>query len=292
MHLSPRQFASAIGVSESSVRRWADSGRIKMTRTPGGHRKIARSEAIRFIRHNAVSVVRPDLLQISEPRHRRRRAEAFAAQHDELAQALEEGNSELAFGLLWGMYVNGVSAADICDGPLRSAMQRIGDIWPSDPRGIFVEHRATNICIDVLNRLRSSFARSEGKLENVIGGAPEGDPYILPSLMAATVLVDSGHEAINLGPNTPLEVLSQSALETGARLVWVALTAPLPRTSIEPGLASLVRDLNKKAHIVLGGRAASRYRIPDVGNLHIFASMSEMAGFARGLRAKPHLVKS
>ena len=48
--LSPRQFAAAIGVSESSVRRWADGGQIKMTRTAGGHRKIARSEAIRFIR--------------------------------------------------------------------------------------------------------------------------------------------------------------------------------------------------------------------------------------------------
>jgi hypothetical protein len=34
--LSPRQFAEAIGVSESSVRRWADTGRIKMTRTAGG----------------------------------------------------------------------------------------------------------------------------------------------------------------------------------------------------------------------------------------------------------------
>ena len=65
-HLSPRQFAEAIGVSESSVRRWADDGRIQMTRTAGGHRKIARSDALRFIRTTSAQVVRPDLLQFSE----------------------------------------------------------------------------------------------------------------------------------------------------------------------------------------------------------------------------------
>jgi len=44
-----------------------------MTRAAGGHRKIAEAEAIRFSRSAAAEVVRPDLLQVSEPSHRHQR---------------------------------------------------------------------------------------------------------------------------------------------------------------------------------------------------------------------------
>src|SRR5215211_2356769 len=60
--LTPKDLADAIGASESSLRRWVDSGRVKMSRTAGGHRRIPLAEAIRFIRETHATVVRPDLL--------------------------------------------------------------------------------------------------------------------------------------------------------------------------------------------------------------------------------------
>jgi excisionase family DNA binding protein len=287
LFLSPRQFAEAIGVSESSVRRWADSGQIQMTRTAGGHRKIAQTEAIRFIRETSAQVIRPDLLELNEPRHRRRRAEAFAAQHEQLFSALEQGDAEVVVGLLTRMYVGGVSAASICDGALRHAMQRIGDKWPSDKRGIFVEHRATSICIDALNQLRSRFPASKDQNGIALGGAPEKDPYVLPSLMAATVLADVGFRVVNLGPNTPLDVLAQSSLELNAKLAWISFTAPLPKAQVENDLSKAARRLaRKKVFTVVGGRSASRFRLPTVANLRAFSSMTEMADFAEGLLGK------
>ena len=175
--LSPRQFAAAIGVSESSVRRWEDDGQIQMTRTAGGHRKIARAEAIRFIRETNANVVRPDLLVIAEPKHRRRRVEAFVAQDEQLFESPVAGKSEVVTGLLTRMSVNGVSAAEICDGPIRNVMRRIVEMWPSEKRAILIEHRATNICIDALNRLQSSFPVSRDAPEIAIGGVPENDAY-------------------------------------------------------------------------------------------------------------------
>lgn len=53
--LSPRELAQAIGVSESSIKRWIDDGLIGATKTAGGHRRIAGSEAIRFVREVARS---------------------------------------------------------------------------------------------------------------------------------------------------------------------------------------------------------------------------------------------
>ena len=64
--LSPKDLADAIGVSESSLKRWTDAGRIRASRTDGGHRRIALEDAVRFIREAGVPVVRPELLGMPE----------------------------------------------------------------------------------------------------------------------------------------------------------------------------------------------------------------------------------
>ena len=38
-----------LGVNESTVRRWADSGEIQVFRTPGGHRRFAEAELLAMI---------------------------------------------------------------------------------------------------------------------------------------------------------------------------------------------------------------------------------------------------
>jgi hypothetical protein len=102
--------------------------------------------------------------------------------------------------------------------------------------------------------------------------------------VVATVLADVGFRTVNLGPNTPLEVLGQSAKELGADLVWVSLTAPLPKAPLADELARLDRRLaRRQTPLVLGGRSAGRYKLPDSRNLHAFATLSEMAGFAAAL---------
>ena len=61
--ISPRHLAEAIGMSESSLKRWADRGFLSVTRTAGGHRRIAVQEAIRFIRSRELTILDPVLLE-------------------------------------------------------------------------------------------------------------------------------------------------------------------------------------------------------------------------------------
>ena len=42
--LTPAQVAQLFGVGPKTVTRWADSGRLRFIRTPGGHRRFRRSE--------------------------------------------------------------------------------------------------------------------------------------------------------------------------------------------------------------------------------------------------------
>jgi excisionase family DNA binding protein len=52
--LTSRQAADLLGLTHQTLRRWADSGRIPHHRTPGGHRRFARSDLIALRAERAV----------------------------------------------------------------------------------------------------------------------------------------------------------------------------------------------------------------------------------------------
>ena len=59
---SPRKIADALGVGESTVKRWIDAGRLEADRTLGGHRRVALDEVLRFVREEGTDVVYPEAL--------------------------------------------------------------------------------------------------------------------------------------------------------------------------------------------------------------------------------------
>lgn len=60
--LSPKQVARAIGVSEASLKRWCDKGKLTLTKTAGGHRRLHVSSVLRFLKDSGRELVRPEIL--------------------------------------------------------------------------------------------------------------------------------------------------------------------------------------------------------------------------------------
>lgn len=279
-YLSPRDLARAIGVSESSVKRWIDDGQIAVVRTTGGHRRIAPHEAVRFVRQSNLHVADPKILGFLDAR------KAAGTPEESLFEALRAGRRDQVLALIQGWFLAGRSAAWILDGPVASAMARIGALWKHGPEGIVQEHRATDLCIQALTQLRLALPPARADAPLAIGAAPSRDPYVLASLGAALVAQEAGMRAVNLGPETPLAVLRDAAVEQQAALVWLSISTAEGAASAKADLLGMVRALAPgHAQIVVGGRFA-RDLEPTYGTRVVFArGLAELAAFARGLLA-------
>jgi excisionase family DNA binding protein len=275
--LSPRQLADALGVSESSLKRWVDAGKIVAARTEGGHRKIALSEAVRFIRETGAPLAHPELLGMPEVAIAQQRA--LATDDDRLFAYLVQGDTLGARGWLLARYLAGASLEALGDGPIKDAMHALGELWRHDEAGIFVEHRGTDICLQALAQLRNTFEpRADAPL--ALGGAPEDDPYLLPTFLAATVIASAGLRAVNLGPDTPIAALQAAVAHHQPRLVWISASTQLPAAQAR-AIAAWVATLPSHVVAVVGGRESAR--IAREGTFRVGGSMTELAALARSV---------
>jgi excisionase family DNA binding protein len=260
--LTSRQLADAMGVSESSLKRWADDGRLRAWRTEGGHRRFALRDALQFVRRRRAPLVRPEILGVGAP-----------AGNEGFVTAALAGDADRARELLVARFASGESIASLCDGPIKDALARVGELWKHDPAGIYVEHRMTAVCVEVLAALRAMMPAPTGAL--VIGGSAPGDPYAVTSMMCAATLIDVGLRATNLGADTPVDSLLRAAGERPA-LVWLSIMAPPPPVTIA-AVSELAAELaRREVPLVIGGRWADT--IP--GPARRGASMAELAAIA------------
>lgn len=283
--LSPRDLADAIGVSESSVKRWVDNGLIPATKTAGGHRRIPVSEAVRFLRSSQSALLKPEALGLTDVASLSGDARAAANEGELLFDYLRDGRADPARGLILSMYLDGKTVAQIVDGPIRFAMEELGMLWKHDDNGIFWEHRATEIAVSAVIRLRMLIPPRAEDVPVAVGAAPAGDPYLLPSLCAAAVLESQGFNAVNLGPDTPFASLVGASQALRARLVWLSVSGKQPMEVLKSELTSLASTLHASGvPLIVGGNRARDLALPEHPAIHVGNSMSELEAMVKGLR--------
>ena len=285
VYLSPRELADALGVSESSLKRWADGGRLEVERTVGGHRRIPLGEAVRFVRVTGLRPVRPELLGLGEigAGPTETEGDERTPAQERFHAALREDRGEEARSLLVSLYLDGAGLGWICDAVIRSALARVGELWRENEAGVFLEHRATETCARALGEIRRLLPPLSPEAAVALGGASAGDVYRLPSAMAALVLAEAGFRDRDLGADTPVQATAAAIRHYRPGLVWQSFSVPPgdPRDA-RLGLGRLARAW-PSATLVVGGRAADSVPLQRHPGVVRLGSMAELAAFARGL---------
>ena len=204
-----------------------------------------------------------------------------------LLETLLAGNREAAVQMVVSWYIDGRSLADIFDGPMRGSMHRLGELWKHEERGILIEHRGSAICAEAVATLRYLLPTVDERAPLALGGAPQDDPYVLPSMMAAATLADAGFRDVNFGGQTPVKLLAHEAVQRNAALVWLSMSVQQDAKQMRAAIGGLARSLKSNdIKLVIGGRFRAEHAPRGEENVHSMSSMSELSGFARGIQSR------
>ena len=285
-YLSTVQAAEALGVSVSTVKRWVDEGVLPAHRTAGGHRKLLRAEVLVLARQGELP--RGDLAALSTAALWDQGAdlETVAAP---LLDALLRGQGTEVTAIIRRAYGSGVAIEALADQVIGPVMAKVGHEWETARIDVWQEHRATQLCAAALFDLKDELeARAERNRPVAVGGAPEGDPYLLATVLAQLVLLDAGWEAVQLGPNTPLTSLIKALQELHPKLLWVSVSHLKDAAEFIGAFRNLYRAAEQQGvAVAIGGQALAANVRSAIPYTTYGDGLSHLAALARTLHPRP-----
>jgi excisionase family DNA binding protein len=288
--VSTAQVAAALGISVTTVKRWVDDGILPASKTVGGHRKVRMADVVRLVREAGLPqadisklVPRPRNLALSNP----------DALSDQLRDAVRRVDPEVVTALVHGAYRHGYSIEVLADRVIGPALDEVGRDWECGRIGVLEEHRATQTVVSAVYELQGLLrTRPEGDRPVAVGGAAEGDPTVLPTLLAKLVLLDAGWDAANLGPDTPVDAFVHAMDELRPKLVWVCATHLADPEAFVRDFRVLYREAEaRRIAVAVGGRALTKAMRERMVYSTFGDGMAHLAAFARTLYQRPAVPK-
>lgn len=247
--LTTSQAALLLQVHESSVKRWSNSGELKLEKTVGGHRRIRFDALLEFARTKDAGA---DL-------------RFFAPHEEEVARAALDARDRNRFDGVRELvlrfcdteaprwlahlirYLGGpceIPLTRLFDAGIAGALSEVGRQWQSGSRTIALEHRFTQKILDALhailtrleedadtagagNRSSDPDGADARKRPHAVVGCSEGCHHEIGALMARILLQRAGWSVTYLGANVPFEEIAGIQELERARLMCISFVSPL-----------------------------------------------------------------
>lgn len=252
--VTPKQVAKAIGVSESSLKRWCDRGLIPMMKTEGGHRRIPINGILGFIRDRGFEIVEPEVLGLPSAIGQGERTLSKA--RESLTQAFVDNNQDAAARVALDLFLAKHRMADILDQVVGPAMASLGDKWACGDLEIYEERRAVEVTSRVLFELRRVVPSPNHEALLAFGATVDGDPYTLAARMAELTVRDAGFRSNSLGNGLPFETLYRAIENEQPCLFWLSVSAIRDEVEFVEGMQELFNVCERrKTRIAIGGVA-------------------------------------
>ena len=283
---STTELAKIWEVSESTIKRWSDSGMIKCRKTVGGHRKFDLDSVLEFENRSGL-VARAALAERAAEIDGE--IEELLARPDfpELArryrQAATAGKHHCVTEFLIRAYRRGFSLAMIGEEIISPALKEVGDQWRSGKIRVFEEHLATTATTQALSELHDIVEKKQSQDRLALVGCPDGEIHQIAAEVVRYLLEGEGWTVIYLGPFTPLFTFTDAINIIKPDLVCISATIAddLERSArdYEPLRRAAAKHQTK---IVMGGlaltdeQARARFR-----GAYYASSFYDLMGFLR-----------
>lgn len=270
--LTTSQAAGLLGVHESSMKRWANEGKLRLGKTDGGHRRILLEDLLAFAR-----LERSDSpLLLLAPHEHELAAAALACQEREHFQPLAEliiricdtRSPGYLMAVMKYLQVNcGIPLARTFDLGLSEAMRRIGDEWASGSRTIAHEHRFTQKVLDAIQGLRGVEPIPVRRIPLALVGCAESCHHEVGAMFVRYLLEEAGWQTCYLGANVPFSEYASIQGDLGATLVAISFVPPCGNPEARRGIGILAGQYQEKApyYLALGGGGLEPGALPSMG---------------------------
>ena len=277
--VSPKQVARAIGVSESTLKRWCDEGLIPSVRTLGGHRRLLVSTVVRFLQNSRRELVAPQLLGLPATCGKSNRVLDRAP--DRLRDGLLAADEPLCRQIVFDLWLAGQSIALIADHVIAVAFAEIAEKCAAREADLYLEHQAGEIMRRILHELQMRLAPPDPQ-RLALGATPDGDHNGLPAMIAETVLQDCGWHARLVGMSLPFESLAAAVRDKQVQLFWLSVSSIADTTSYREGFDRLLAaTADTGTALAVCGLALRDQSLPDrLPGAARCETMQQLANFA------------
>lgn len=229
---STAEVSQMWNVSESTIKRWADSGKLECIRTPGGHRRF-RLEALMVFQeqnHLKSSNLFATPLSLSSPSDSALNHNHHFGQEQQLLEQVEavteftpvktlqqlyfdmaiQGSQKLAEAFLQRLYLHGYSILDIKEKVLTPVMHQIGWLWQRGELQVYEEHLASHVTLSATRYLHYLVPHKSEHGKVALCACLEGDFHEIALNWLTQTLESDGWRVIVAGANTPVHSISDA----------------------------------------------------------------------------------
>ncbi len=279
--LTPKRVAQAIGVSESSMKRWCDRGLIDFQKTAGGHRRLKQSSVVAFLRGSDHDIVKPELLGLPAGVQRSQRP-LDDARH-EFFRAAIAGDRHLSQRILIEQYLAEKTIAEIGDQVINPVFEQISRKMEIGELESHQLRSACDVTLAALSQIRELLPTPEAGARLAIVAALPGDNNELPTTQVELVLHEMGWRTHSLGADLPLAMLAAAVQNQRPYLLCLNVSGVVNNTDFLDELERFRQQLNPETFLIVGGQALNGSVRKQMKHSAFGENLQQLQALARSL---------